>query len=96
MKISKERFQNISDVVKLSYTEKEEKKLTKDLNQLIEFIDTMNEMNTDNEEPQAYIHSQKNIYREDLPSDMISEVEELHANAPESIDGYYVVPRILE
>lgn len=95
MKITNEIFHNISDMVKLSYTEEEEIRLIKDLNQLVEFIDPMNEQNTDNEEPMSYIHSVNNIYREDIEDD-INIAKELHANAPNIKNGYYVVPRIQE
>lgn len=43
MKISKEVFHYISDMVKLSYTEEEENRLIMDLNQLVDFIDSMND-----------------------------------------------------
>ncbi len=95
MRITKERFNKIAEIVKLSYTEEEEVKLHKDLNQLVKFIETMNEMDTDGVEPMAYIHSLKNVYREDIATDISTE-QELHSNAPDNIDGYYVVPRILE
>lgn len=95
MKITKERFNNLADMVMLSLTEEEEMKLNKDLNQMIEFIETMNEMDTDGVEPMTYIHSLKNVYREDIRTDFGTKGA-LHANAPEAMDGYYVVPRILE
>lgn len=50
MRITKEVFLNMSDMIKVSFTEEEEIKLTKDLNQMIEFIETMNEFDTNNEE----------------------------------------------
>lgn len=95
MKINNEVFNNISDMVKLSFTEEEKSRLIKDLNQLVEFIDSMNDMNTDKVEAMTHIHSESNIYRDDL-EDNYEEDEILHANAPDSRNGYYVVPRILD
>jgi aspartyl-tRNA(Asn)/glutamyl-tRNA(Gln) amidotransferase subunit C len=85
MKITREKFSYLSDLVKLNFTQTEEIKLNKDLNQLLEFIDTMNEVSTDDVEPLAYAHQLKNVFREDLAT-----------NVPESNNGCYVVPRILE
>ncbi|MDD4112433.1 MAG: Asp-tRNA(Asn)/Glu-tRNA(Gln) amidotransferase subunit GatC [Herbinix sp.] len=95
MKITKERFNNIADMVKLSYSDEEGARLNKDISKMVDFIDTMNEMDTDGVEPMAYIHSLKNVYREDIATDISTE-QELHENSPDSIDGYYVVPRIME
>lgn len=95
MKISKEVFHYISDMVKLSYTEEEENRLIMDLNQLVDFIDSMNDQNTDSDEPMTFIHSVNNIYREDIEKDINIE-KELHTNAPEIQSDYYVVPRIQE
>jgi aspartyl-tRNA(Asn)/glutamyl-tRNA(Gln) amidotransferase subunit C len=94
MRITKESLRNVSNTVKLSLTAEEELRLIKDLNQLIDFIETMNELDTDNEEPMTYIHSNKNVYRDDVVTNS-NAGQELHSNAPESTDGYYVVPRIM-
>ncbi|HHT88977.1 MAG TPA: Asp-tRNA(Asn)/Glu-tRNA(Gln) amidotransferase subunit GatC [Clostridiales bacterium] len=94
MKLTQEDFNKILNTVKISLSEEEEIKLIKDLNQLIEFIDTMNEQDSENVEPMAYIHSIKNVYRDDEVTDSISG-QKLHENAPEISDDYYVVPRII-
>ena len=54
----------------------------------------MNEQDSENVEPMAYIHSIKNVYRDDEVTDSISG-QKLHENAPEISDDYYVVPRII-
>lgn len=95
MIITTEDFNNMSEMVKLRFIKEDETKLIKDLNQLVKFIEIMNEMDTDKEEPLAYIHSQKNNFREDVVAD-IEAIKGLHANAPEDINGYYVVPRIID
>lgn len=95
MNINNEIFSNISDMVKLSFTEEEENRLIKDLNQSVDFIDSMNNINTDKVEAMTHIHSDSNIYRDDL-TDKFEEDIELHANALDSNNGYYVVPRILD
>ena len=53
MRINNKMLHDISDMVKISCTDEEESRLIKDLNQLVEFIDTMDKMVTDNEEPLA-------------------------------------------
>lgn len=95
MIITTESLSNMSEMVKLSFTKEEETKLIIDLNQVVKYIEAMNEMDTENEEPLAYIHSQEINFREDVVSDN-EDKNELHTKAPEEINGYYEVPRILE
>jgi aspartyl-tRNA(Asn)/glutamyl-tRNA(Gln) amidotransferase subunit C len=95
MKITNEVFDSMADMLKISFTSEEKTKLIKDLNQMVDFIDTMNELDTDEVEPMTYIHNLKNVYREDIATDTGAN-EELHANAEDFVDGYYVVPRILD
>lgn len=95
MKIDNEKFAYLSDLVKLDFTDSEKTKLSNDLNKLLEFLETMNELDTDNVEPMIYIHSLKNIYREDLATD-IGTGQELLLNAPENSNECYIVPRILD
>ena len=95
MKITEEKLKGISDMVRLNLTEEEETRLKKDLNRVVDFIESMNEMDTDYTEPMTYVHSLKNVYREDRAINNNAE-NELHANASDFTDTYYVVPRILE
>lgn len=50
MALSKEEFNNLSEILKLSLTKDEESRLFKDLNLSIELVETMNELNIDNED----------------------------------------------
>lgn len=95
MLLTNEDINELSDMLRIDLTDEEGVKLVNDLNLLIEFIEGMNELDTDNEEPMSYVHSISNVYRDDLVVDSKSK-QELHGNAHERIDDYYVVPRIME
>ncbi|NLP16706.1 MAG: Asp-tRNA(Asn)/Glu-tRNA(Gln) amidotransferase subunit GatC [Clostridiales bacterium] len=95
MKIDKEKFFRLADLVKLKLTKEEESRLIKDLNKLVEFIDTMDEQYTDDTEPMAYIHTLKNVCREDNVVESRTG-QELLADVTDSKDGCFVVPRIME
>ena len=95
MIIDKEKVSAISDSVKLSFTEEEEARLINDLNQMLELIEAMKEMDTEKVEPMTYVHSLKNVLREDSITNTEPE-DELFAGAPEMKDRYYVVPQIME
>ena len=65
MHINKDNFPYIANAVKLSFTDKEEKKLTNELNDMLEFIDTMNELDTSNVKPMTRVLPHTNVFRED-------------------------------
>ena len=92
MKFTKENFTYIADIVKLDFTKDEEEKVRKELNRMLHFIDSMNELDTDNIEPLTHINSLKNVFRED------EEVEyrlsgQVTKNGIENKDDYYVVSK---
>ncbi len=55
-----EDFSYIANSAKLTFSLEEEKKFTKDLNQLLKFIDEMNTQNTDNVEPMSFVNPATN------------------------------------
>lgn len=95
MKINKNNFSHTADMVKLNFSKKEEKQLIDDLNKTFEFIDTMNLLDTENIEPMDYIHSMKNVFREDVVLNADTN-EQLLSNAPDFQDEYYVVPKTIK
>lgn len=55
MKISKDTFSKMADMVKLSFTKEEETQIREDLNKKLKFIDAMNLLETDNVEPLTFV-----------------------------------------
>lgn len=88
MKISKDHFSHIANIAKLTFTEYEEEQLLKDLKKEIDFIDTMNQTDTDDIEPMTYVHPIKNVFRDDIVTNHNESI-----NVP---DEFYVVPKTIE
>ncbi|NLJ95831.1 MAG: Asp-tRNA(Asn)/Glu-tRNA(Gln) amidotransferase subunit GatC [Clostridiales bacterium] len=65
MHINKDNFTYIANAVKLSFTDKDEKQITKELNKMLEYIDTMKELDTSNVKPLTHVLPQTNVFRED-------------------------------
>lgn len=95
MKIDKDTFIRLANMAKFEFTEQEEIRLTDDLNNAVDFIDTMNNLDTGNIEPFYYVHPVKNAFREDIITDA-GTVKNILSNAPDILDGYYVVPKTVE
>ncbi|HPU63683.1 MAG TPA: Asp-tRNA(Asn)/Glu-tRNA(Gln) amidotransferase subunit GatC [Mobilitalea sp.] len=95
MKIDKDIFYRLADMAKIEISKNEEKQLIDDLNTAIEFIETMNEADTENTEPFSFISKAGNALREDIVTEN-SAINRLIANAPDFSDGFYVVPKTLD
>ena len=92
MKLNNENFPYFADTTKLSFTRDEEEKTTKEINKMIDFIDVMNEVDTDNIKPLTHIVPLKNVFRED---EIVTKNlgKQLAENAIENKDGYYLVSK---
>ena len=58
-------------------------------------FEKLNEVNTDNTERMVHVMPMTNVIREDVEKKLFTR-DELQADAPESMDGYWQVPRLVE
>ena len=93
--ISKEQVKHVAHLARLAVTEEEVEQLTKDLADIIEYAELLNELDTDNVEPTTHVLEMKNVMRKDEARQWISQEEALK-NAPDKKDGLFRVPSILE
>ncbi len=70
-------------------------KLMEDLNKIIDFIEQLNEVNTDNVSPLSSVTGHNLPIREDVVDDGNKNNDVLE-NAPEKNSGYFVVPKVIE
>lgn len=94
MALSREEVLKIAKLSKLEFEETEIEKFQSELNDILKYVDILNEIDTDTIESLVYINSDVNNFRENLSSDSIS-LEKVLLNAPEKIDSAIVVPRVV-
>ncbi len=85
----------IAKLAKLKFSETEKIKLQKDLNQILEYIDELNELNLDNVEPLENINETENVLREDDVEKWLTTKEALK-NAPAKTGKFFKVPKVLD
>jgi len=90
--IDRETVLKVAELARLQLTEEEIEIYAKQLKDILEFVNTMNEVNTDNVEP-FVLEFEETPLREDIPGETLPR-EEIEKNAPEFENGYFVVPRI--
>ena len=87
--------EHVAKLARLSLTEEEKEKFTKQLGDILNYVEQLNEVNTDNVEPMAHAFPITNVMRDDNAYTEFTR-EELFANAPEEEDGFFKVPKIVE
>ena len=92
----KAAIENLQDLCKIKLTQTEQENFLKDLKKIIDYIETLNEVDTKNVETCNYVLAdfQKNVFRKDeikKPMDR----EKFLSNAPDKIASMIKVPEII-
>ena len=95
--VSTAEVQKIAHLSKLHFEEKELENLTHDFNQILHFVDQINEVNTDNVKPLYHVLELTNVRREDtIDNTRNMQMNEIKKIAPKFEAGFIVVPRVLD
>lgn len=95
MTINEETIRYVAALAKLSVSEEEKQKVMQDLDHILEYIETMNGLDTEGVEPMSHVLPIKNVFREDEVTNK-ADREELLRNAPKRVDGSFAVPKTVE
>lgn len=93
-KITDEVMENVEILAKLELSEKEREKAAEEMEKMLQYVEKLQELNTDEVEPMPYAMSVENVFREDVVTNT-DRREEMLANAPASKDGQYQVPKTI-
>lgn len=93
-KIDDEMMESLSVLSKLYLTEKEKVKMKEELWKILDYVEKLNELDTEKTKPGVHVFENSNVFREDVVEngDMC---EEMLANAPAKKDGQYEVPKTI-
>jgi aspartyl-tRNA(Asn)/glutamyl-tRNA(Gln) amidotransferase subunit C len=95
MKIDREHLTKIAHLARLEFDEKDAEKMTQDMTAIVEWVDKLNEVNTDGVEPLTTMSYEVNVFREDVVKDHLDHERAL-LNAPKKDQDYFRVPKVLE
>jgi aspartyl-tRNA(Asn)/glutamyl-tRNA(Gln) amidotransferase subunit C len=85
---------NIAQLARLKLTDAEKERLGKHLEQIIEYIDQLNRLDTENVEPTSHVLPIHNVFREDEVSQSGATPDYL-AGSPSHQKDHYEVPKII-
>lgn len=85
--------EHVAKLARLELTEDEKELYTKQLGDVLKYVDQMNEVDTSDVKPMTQVIDFVNVMREDKVYYEHTK-EELMANAPEEENGFFKVPKI--
>ena len=95
MKINQSLISKLEHLALLELSNSEKEEIQKDLNNILQMVEKMNELNTDDVEPLVYINEQQNVWREDKIANQVDRKDALR-NAPDKNEQFFKVPKVIK
>lgn len=92
--ISDETIEYVGILAKLELSGEEKEQAKKDLGQMLDYVDKLEELDTEGIEPMTHIFPLENVFREDEVINGDTKTEIL-SNAPERTEDNFVVPKTI-
>ena len=95
MKIEQETLQKIAHLARLNFDAQEAEKMSADLSQVLNWVDQLQEVDTEGVAPLTNMSSEVNVFRTDEIGVQLTKEEALK-NSPQQENGFFTVPKVLE
>ena len=94
MSIDISTVKKISNLSKLNFDDNQEENIKNELNNILNWVDDLKKVNTQEVEPMLSVFNEKiNMRSDDVE---ITNQNEILSNAPEQKEGFFVVPKVIE
>lgn len=95
MSVTKKDVDYVADLARLEFTEEESESLAEDMNQILDHMNTLEEVDTSDVEPLEHVVDLEYRLRKDEAKEPLSHDDALK-NAPDADTDYFRVPRVIE
>ncbi|MEA2624751.1 MAG: aspartyl-tRNA(Asn)/glutamyl-tRNA(Gln) amidotransferase subunit [Candidatus Binatota bacterium] len=95
MKISAADIRHVALLARLELDADEERRLGADLQTILDYVEKLRELDTDDVPPTAHALDDAAAFREDEVRNL-PDADRLLANAPDRLGGFFRVPKIIE
>ena len=92
--IDDETIENVCILAKLSLGEEAKAKAKQDMQKMLDYLEKLDELDTDGVEPLSHIFGDENVFRDDVVTNGDNK-EAMLANAPKEKEGQYQVPKTI-
>jgi len=93
--IDEETVKHVEELAEVSLTDEERKELAGDLDRILDYVNKLQELDTEDVEPLRHILEVENVVREDDPGNTLPH-EEVFKNAPDRDGNFFKVPRVID
>ena len=94
MKIDRSLINKLAELSKLEFNEEDAAEIQKNLGNILDLVEKLNEVDTEGVEPLIYMNENIDVFREDKVKQVISKEEGLK-NAPDKDSDYIKVPKVI-
>jgi len=94
MAISEQDVRHVATLARLALSDEQVVTLQGELSTILDHIDTIQKLDLEGVEPTAHPLDMVNVTRADEPRPGLTQEQAL-ANAPDSVDGAFLIPRIV-
>jgi aspartyl-tRNA(Asn)/glutamyl-tRNA(Gln) amidotransferase subunit C len=94
MSVTLKEVEHIADLARLEFTAEEMEKFTHQLNDILKYIEKLNEIDTSHVEPLSHVFELNNVFREDEVQPSLP-IQDVLKNAPAAKDSFFKVPKVI-
>ena len=94
MKITKGEVEHVAGLARLEVGAEEKEQLTEQMNQILLYMEKLNELDTAGVRPTSHAIDLHNAFRDDAVQESMNRTDTLE-NAPEANEGEFIVPRVI-
>lgn len=95
MNIDKDLILRLEHLARLELSDTEREGMVKDMKNILDMVEKLKEVDTENVDPLIYLNEQVNHLREDEVKNELS-VEQALKNAPKKEGNYFLVPKVID
>ena len=95
MKVDVKLVERLASLAKLSFDKEEKERLVKDLERMIGFVDTLNQLDLSQDEPMTQVHQVQGRLRSDETAPTL-EKKDVFRSAPSHDGTYFKVPKVIK
>ncbi len=88
-------IRKLAHLSRLEFNEEKEQEVLQDLNKILNWVDQLRELDTENVEPLTHMSEEMNVMREDVAENTVTHEQAL-LNAPKKDSNYFRVPKVME
>ncbi len=91
--ISKDNVKHIAELAELEFSEKDIEKITSQIERILDHVANVSSVNTEGILPTSHVLNIKNVFREDMAEESVTQESALK-NAPDEANDGFKVPKI--